>query len=293
MARKDHLIQVLLGEWRQWPVKRQPMIVKHFRSGFNHQTVLLKGPLIREGPRNVLFVLKRFRSPNPHAIRAQKWAAEHGIAPKIYFESHDHAYVLMERSTSSIVSLDVFDDDSVRQLAVCLSTLHHGGAGPVSTDGFDYLRSAAIYLKNVDLPTVQMHQCLAPALTVFANDSTPKCYCHNDLVKENIFFGPARVNLIDWEYSDLNNPWFDLASLIVYCGFSQTQAAILLAEYQQGLELKQSEPIYLAAQIAVLWLDVLWCKSKQCGEEDIPLLESKWQLVKTLNRRFNQLFPTA
>jgi len=55
---------------------------------------------------------------------------------------------------------------------------------------------------------------------------------HNDLVLENILIDAAgQIWLIDWEYSSMASPYWDLATLSNAAKLDQTQCAWLLAEY--------------------------------------------------------------
>ncbi len=55
---------------------------------------------------------------------------------------------------------------------------------------------------------------------------------HNDLVLENILIdATGQVWLIDWEYSSMASPYWDLATLSNAAKLDQTQCAWLLAEY--------------------------------------------------------------
>ncbi len=55
---------------------------------------------------------------------------------------------------------------------------------------------------------------------------------HNDLVLENILTDAAgQIWLIDWEYSSMASPYWDLATLCNAANLDQTHCAWLLAEY--------------------------------------------------------------
>jgi thiamine kinase-like enzyme len=77
-------------------------------------------------------------------------------------------------------------------------------------------------------------------------------------VKANCFINGETAQFIDWEYADLHNPWFDLAAIIYYFALNDDQSRTLIAAYNNDWEIKVSEPIFYAAQIALLWCDMLW-----------------------------------
>jgi thiamine kinase-like enzyme len=59
----------------------------------------------------------------------------------------------------------------------------------------------------------------------------PTVFCHNDLVASNILTDGAAARLIDFEYAGRGTPLLDLANLAGMNDFTETQRALLLAEY--------------------------------------------------------------
>ncbi len=55
--------------------------------------------------------------------------------------------------------------------------------------------------------------------------------CHNDLVPENMLLQDDRLFFIDWEYSGLNDPLFDIATIIEEAHLSKEAADFLLETY--------------------------------------------------------------
>jgi|GEM_PF-686358 len=79
--------------------------------------------------------------------------------------------------------------------------------------------------------------------------------CHNDLVPENILETPQGLTLIDWEYSGMNDPAWDLASFALESGFDDATEAYFLASYAEatvGERLKVRVDAYRLLQ------DFLW-----------------------------------
>lgn len=57
------------------------------------------------------------------------------------------------------------------------------------------------------------------------------CPCHNDLLTANFVSDGHRVHLVDWEYSGMNDPFFDLGNLSVNNGFDEAVDRALLQAY--------------------------------------------------------------
>lgn len=93
--------------------------------------------------------------------------------------------------------------------------------------------------------------------------------CHNDLVAENLIQDEqGRMYLIDWEYSGLNDPTWDLASHLLECGFLPREEELFLQHYygeEPDLSRRQKIAAYKICQ-DVLWS--AWTIAKEaCGEK--------------------------
>ena len=52
--------------------------------------------------------------------------------------------------------------------------------------------------------------------------------CHNDTVPENFVKDNEKLYLIDWEYSGMNDPMWDLAAHCLECEFSEDEEELFL-----------------------------------------------------------------
>ncbi|GHA18258.1 hypothetical protein GCM10008090_29800 [Arenicella chitinivorans] len=267
----------LLANWRRWGLTAQPKIVEQFTAGQNHQTVLLQSA-------DEFWVLKQFSHSFDLAISAQRWAAAQGLAPKIHFADDDVALMAYQESVP-------FAGHHIKLLAQALHKLH-SAPEPTTFARFDLIEFCQQYLANLEGALAEqatsIHRGLANALHSFAQDATPWCVCHNDLVISNCLFEAKRVWFIDWEYTMLHNPWFDLAAIVLYFELDSQQSQHFLAHYAPGWEAKQQTPIFLAAQIALLWGDLLWHLSKY-GTPYLLANPSRFTQLDDLTARFNTL----
>ena len=67
------------------------------------------------------------------------------------------------------------------------------------------------------------------------HESYPKVFSHNDLTQENIIWDHEYV-FIDWEYAGLNNPLFDIASIIFSYSLNDQQIDSLCRGYGKKSE---------------------------------------------------------
>jgi thiamine kinase-like enzyme len=83
----------------------------------------------------------------------------------------------------------------------------------------------------------------------------PLAPCHCDPLCENFLDDGRRMWLVDWEYSGMNDPWWDLGDLSVEAGFDAAQDRELLGAYCDG------EPPAWAVGRTVIYkamCDLLW-----------------------------------
>lgn len=79
--------------------------------------------------------------------------------------------------------------------------------------------------------------------------------CHNDTVPENFIKSGEKIYLIDWEYSGMNDPMWDLAAHSLECNFSKEEEKEFLDSYFLGKMTKEEN---LRIQIHKICQDFLW-----------------------------------
>jgi thiamine kinase-like enzyme len=131
------------------------------------------------------------------------------------------------------------DPGSVGRAALVLRKLHRSGVEfPARFDLFPMIDG---YLKvlagsDVALPA-GYHDVVAEAGAVRraldASHVQPVA-CHCDPLCENFLDDGLRMWLVDWEYSGMNDPMWDLGDLSVEGGFTTTQDLALLDAYFEG-----------------------------------------------------------
>lgn len=236
------MLQARLKDWPNWGLDAEPRLVRTFSNGRNHQTALIESA-------SKQYVLKIFDGPGQFATSAQQWAGKLGLSPAII-------YADKELTIMDFISDLGHGERSIASLAKSLSSLHSAPAP--DWPRFNLLDFCDQYLMVADSRIQQWHTELLPGLQIFLDDSTAWCPCHNDLVQENCLYDGKQVQLIDWEYAMLNNPWFDIGAVTVYFDLDPQQTTKFLNDYVSGWQHKVDQAIYYAAQLAVLWCDLLW-----------------------------------
>lgn len=90
--------------------------------------------------------------------------------------------------------------------------------------------------------------------------------CHNDAVAENFIKDPdGAINLIDWEYSGMNDPMADFAALFLENNFTQENQNYILSNYFNGI-------IPDSAFEKIFYYQILW-----------DCLWAQWTIIKEAN----------
>jgi len=236
------MLNQALSKWSDWGLAEKPKVIKVFNDGLNHHTGLIKS-----GDKQ--FVLKVFEHSFERTMRAERWAAELDLSPRLHMEADNVAlYEFIEDQG--------YTPKKLSSIAVALKHVHQSEA--VQLGDFDLLRFCDVYLANAGSEIQKWHSVLMPVLIEFIEDPTPWTFCHNDLVTQNCLFKRDGLVFIDWEFAQRNNPWFDLASIVLYFELDQKEAECFLASYRSRWQQPTRHPIFISSQIAVLWCDLLW-----------------------------------
>ncbi|MBL4672297.1 MAG: phosphotransferase [Arenicella sp.] len=236
------MLNQALTKWSDWGLAEKPTLVRVLEDGQNHHT-----GLIQAGDKKL--VLKVFKHSFNRTIEAEYWASELLISPRLYMAANNTALY-------EFIDDQGYNPKRLKDLADTLSLAHQGDQKRFSE--FDLIGFCDSYLVTAEAEIHQWHAALMPALLEFTQDQTPSTYCHNDLVVENCLFTNNSVLLIDWEFAQTNNPWFDLGAIIYYFNLTKSQTKKFLASYQHGWESKVDRRILYTSQVAVLWCDLLW-----------------------------------
>lgn len=147
--------------------------------------------------------------------------------------------------------------------ALALRQLHRSGERfPARFELFamidDYLR--ILSGKDVALPE-GYHAVVAEAGAVraaLARHPAPLVPCHCDPLCENFLDTGERMWIVDWEYSGMNDPMWDLGDLSVEAGFGPAEDEEMLAAYFDGLPPPQDRArmVIYKAMCDLLW--TLW-----------------------------------
>ncbi len=177
-----------------------------------------------------------------HEAIAAAEAARVGVAPELlHADAESGLMVTRFIDGAATMTPEGFAGRSgaVARAGAALARLHRSDARfPFRFELFamidDYLR--VLSGKEVELPS-GYHDVVAEAGAVRAAldaRPVPLVACHCDPLCENFLDDGARMWIVDWEYSGMNDPMWDLGDLSVEGQFDAAQDEALLAAYFGG-----------------------------------------------------------
>jgi len=197
---------------------------------------------------------------------AAREAAAAGVSPEVIY-ADPATGVMVTRFVDSAVTMtsDEFKrrDNSPARAGKAFNLLHNFDATfPFRFELFamidEYLGILAT--KDVELPD-GYHDVVAEAESVreaLSANELPLAPCHCDPLCENFLDTGTRIWIVDWEYSGMNDPMWDLGDLSVEGGFDENQDEEMLAAYFTGnvKNNDRSRMVIYKAMCDLLW--TLW-----------------------------------
>ena len=173
------------------------------------------------------------------AAEAHNQALAHqlGLAPQVVWRNTDGITLTpMLRHSRNLRASD-FDNVAMLQTIVRpLQQLHRSG---LEFQGHESL--GALLLRHFELLDATKRAHYAPRieqaqriLSLLEHEDQPWVASHRDLVMANLLLENERLWIIDWEYSAMASPYWDLATLCNEADLDQQQSRRLLQAYCAG-----------------------------------------------------------
>ncbi|KGF69999.1 choline kinase [Hoeflea sp. BAL378] len=201
-----------------------------------------------------------------HEAEAAHAAARAGVSPEVIHANPENGIMatrFIEGARTMTPEGFRADIGAVRRAGEAFRRLHSSGARfPFTFELFsmidDYLR--ILSTKDVALPE-GYHDVVAEAQTVrvaLARNPAKLVACHCDPLCENFLDTGDRIFIVDWEYSGMNDPMWDLGDLSVEAGFDAEQDRALMQAYCGGEPdaSDQARMVIYKAMCDLLW--TLW-----------------------------------
>ena len=160
-------------------------------------------------------------------------AAASGVGPEVVAHLPEHGCLVTAWVAGEPLAEGDMEQESVlADVARVVSTIHAGPALPATFDAFRiveaYRRVSAD--RGVPIPEAYepAHAHAERIEAAFARAPVPARPCHNDLLSDNFLKGTDGFWLVDYEYSGMGDPFFDLGNLSINNGLSEASQETLL-----------------------------------------------------------------
>ena len=197
------------------------------------------------------------RSAEEHNARAASAAGVN--AEVVYFDPRDGTMVTRFVEGVSMDAGEGFGPGAPVRAARALGRVHH--LKGVFRSRFDVFAEMEDYLgllrwQGAPLPE-EYHEVWRKARAVrraLEASPGPLVPSHNDPWPGNLLDADGRIYLIDWEYSGMNDPMWDLADLSVEAGFGPGQDRAMMETYRGGAP----QALYSRMEIYKAMSDLHW-----------------------------------
>ncbi len=161
-----------------------------------------------------------------------------GVSPEILWADGQSGIMISRCIEAETMTPAQFSnrDGSPARAGVALAKLHNSGQEfqfrfELFTMIDDYLK--ILGNKDTTLPEgySDIVKAAQPVKQVLADNPAPLTPCHCDPLCENFLDDGGKMWIIDWEYSGMNDPLWDLGDLSVEAGFTTAQDMEMLRAY--------------------------------------------------------------
>ena len=176
------------------------------------------------------------RAVEAHNARA---AARAGVSPEVIF-ARPETGLMISRTVPDIETMTpalfASRTGAPARAGRALAKLHN--SGEVFEFRFELFAMIDDYLKILSTKDVELPEgyhdvvaAAAPVKQVLADANLPLAPCHCDPLCENFLDDGRIMSIVDWEYSGMNDPLWDVGDLSVEAGMTAQQDAELLQAY--------------------------------------------------------------
>lgn len=207
------------------------------------------------------------------------------FVPKVLFADGRTGIIVSEFlvGARSLTASDIENRNLLADVAKCLATVHSSGIefGNV----FDLAKTKRSYAtllqaENASLPNEVRREApvLEDALIEYERCCSEKLSpCHVDPNMANFMEREGRLYLLDWEYSGMCNPLFDIANMTMTDRFDPKIENYFVRCYEQAAEVDVERSDYLLTKIASDWMWLFWHLIKLEADQMVGYNEFAWR----------------
>lgn len=261
-AEQEERVRALLAGFGLGERVPPPYAVSRLQQGANNENFVVESGAERFVLRIARPTAARFNLDRVRNVRAHEAAAAAGVAPEIVAAKLPEAHYLARFIDGPSLSNErVHQPGVVSAVGGALKSLHGAGAIEGGFSSFaDTRRYLAIAVEE-GLPLPDGMEALMLKVDqierVFTDLAVADCVCHNDLVPQNIIESPAGMQLIDFEFAGMGNPYFDLGNFAADAELSDTERGELVTAYFGSFDRAEDARVRLMVFMSGV-RDALW-----------------------------------
>jgi thiamine kinase-like enzyme len=153
------------------------------------------------------------------------------LAPKIRYASIQDRIVIMDFIKSESLVEERFPSKLLVDLALTVRKLHKGPSFPKFLSVFSVRKKFEKSLESYKSNLIELVSSELAKIETILEKQKISCPTHNDLKPENILFDGKKFWFVDWEASCQGDPYFDLATVIVFYNLNAEQENLFLKTY--------------------------------------------------------------
>ena len=186
------------------------------------------------------------------ALVCARLASDAGVAPPLLYSDIDAGVSLSVR----VVAPAVPQRRDAAQLGALLRTLHSAPAFPKYLTTFDAIDGGLAQLAQYGVQLPRLLHAVVHEYTTLKSTLTPHLVlasCHNDLNPGNVLTDGTRSWLVDWDSAGLNDPMFDVGSIVHWFRLDRDREQALMHAYFDRA------PTEIERAKLTLMKQVVWC----------------------------------
>ncbi|SBS25809.1 thiamine kinase [Marinomonas spartinae] len=200
-------------------------------------------------------------------------ASQAGVSPPVLWHDTDGAFACRFVVQPSLGWDVAHSSSNVVRIAQALAQAH---CLPSVSHAFCIYRLIEQYLQSIDsfiLPDSELKaewsylQTIFSSLPCVASSSEP-VVCHNDLNPKNVLINDEKIWLIDWEYTGMGEPLFDLAVVAKSHNLDEGQQRLLIRSYDNNLDEQETLSKIALYSKAYSLREMAWLLLKHVSSRD-------------------------
>ena len=207
------------------------------------------------------YVVRFFKSLSEarKEIICQRIASNSGYGPHLFYSNTDKGYLIMEYIKKDDDKNQITSLERYSALGTALYKMHNGE--PFPDEGmhiFERINRDILLLKERKSFESVANQLAKMMKNVEKNNASSlqmKAPCHNDLHPGNMIYSNGVYKIVDFGDAIQDDPYFDIATVIVFNCFSSEQEDVILKEYfgRQITSDEKSKLITMKQAVYICW----------------------------------------